>query len=251
MFRGTVNLKRTFIVIGANFFLQGTGSTFASVYGALFVKSLNTINPFTITVSMAAINMVVGFAAMVGVDRIGRRKMLFIGSIIQCAALLTMGGLGTVNGQNNAIKSGVVAMMVIFVSGYYVGWASIVHTLSAELPSTRLRDITYRVASIFNICTQFAVTFSLPYLLDEPYAGLGSKVGFIFGGVAVISIAFAFFYVPDCTGRTLEEIDVLFNSGVSLRHFDAVKLEDISGGEMDVKMKGGDVASVVRMEEAK
>lgn len=72
MFRG-VNLKRTLIVCAANFFLQATGSTFASVYGALFVKSLGTINPFTVTVIQAVISLFICLVAMVCVDRFGRR----------------------------------------------------------------------------------------------------------------------------------------------------------------------------------
>jgi SP family sugar:H+ symporter-like MFS transporter len=46
IFRSGV-IKRTVVVIGANFFLQATGQIFTSIYGALFVKSLGTINPFS------------------------------------------------------------------------------------------------------------------------------------------------------------------------------------------------------------
>jgi MFS transporter, SP family, sugar:H+ symporter len=63
------------------------------------------------------------------------------------------------------------------------------------------------------------VTFSLPYLLNAPYANLGSKVGFIFGSIACVSILFAYFIVPDCKGRSLEEIDRLFSSGIPARRF--------------------------------
>lgn len=149
------NLKRSMIVIVANFFLQSTGSVFASVYGAIFVKSLGTINQFTVTVTIASINTFICLVSMVGVDKVGRRVLLLIGASIQCAALMIMGSLGTVKNPSHAVLSGVVAMMIIFLIGFYVGWASIVHTLSAELPSSGLRDITYRTASIINIITQY------------------------------------------------------------------------------------------------
>jgi SP family sugar:H+ symporter-like MFS transporter len=35
----------------------------------------------------------------------------------------------------------------------------------------------------------------------------------------VAAIVFVFFCVPDCKGKTLEQIDFLFNQGVSLRDF--------------------------------
>lgn len=47
-FRGH-NLRRTMIVFGVNFFLQATGQAFTSLYGAIIIKSLGTINPFNYT----------------------------------------------------------------------------------------------------------------------------------------------------------------------------------------------------------
>jgi len=105
-----VNLKRSLIVITANFFLQSTGEIFASTYGALFIKSLGTVNQFTITVITASSNTVICLVSMALVDKIGRRKLLLIGGTIQCAPLMTMGGLGTVNDPTKAIKSGTIAM---------------------------------------------------------------------------------------------------------------------------------------------
>jgi MFS transporter, SP family, sugar:H+ symporter len=75
---------------------------------------------------------------------------------------------------------------------------------------------------------RFAVSFSLPYLLDAPYADLGSKVGFIFGSIAAVSVVFAFFCVPNVARRSLEDIDRLFASGIPIRKFGSAKLDDSS-----------------------
>lgn len=61
----------------------------------------------------------------------------------------------------------------------------------------------------------FAVNFSVPYML----AALGSKVGFIFGSVAFLSFIFTYFCVPECAGKTLEEVNELFNHGVAIKDF--------------------------------
>lgn len=68
------------------------------------------------------------------------------------------------------------------------------------------------------------MSFSIPYLLNAPYAALGSKVGFIFGSIAFVSIIFIYFCVPDVSGRSLEEIDWLFESRKPLRKFRGLKL---------------------------
>lgn len=67
---------------------------------------------------------------------------------------MTMGGLGTTPALGFSVKSGIIAMMVIFNFGYSFGWAPSAHILSAEIPSTRCRDMTYRTASVLNIVTQ-------------------------------------------------------------------------------------------------
>lgn len=63
------------------------------------------------------------------------------------------------------------------------------------------------------------MNFSVPYLVFPDHVGLDSKVGFIFGGVVLLSFAFIYFCVPECKGKTLEQIDWLFSNGVALRDF--------------------------------
>lgn len=62
--------------------------------------------------------------------------------------------------------------------------------------------------------------------MDDAYAGLGPRVGFIFGTVAFVAVSFSWFCVPECSGRTLEEIDRLFLEGVPIRSFKTHALAD-------------------------
>ncbi|KAL0940279.1 vegetative cell wall protein gp1 [Colletotrichum truncatum] len=224
MFHDKQVTKRTMSVIGVNFFLQATGSIFASVYGAIFVKQLGFINPFTVTMITSSINIVMCVCSMVLLDKMGRRNVIFIGGSIQTAGLFAMGGLGLTSNPSVAVKSAIVAMMIVMTTGFVLGWAPTSHVLSAEIPSMRLRDITYRTASVVNIVMQFTVAFTMPYLLNAPYANLGSKVGLIFGSIASLSLVFVYLCVPECKGRTLEEIDMLFEMKVPMRHFQKVDL---------------------------
>jgi hypothetical protein len=59
----------------------------------------------------------------------------------------------------------------------------------------------------------------IPYLIYDKYAGLNSKVGFIFGAIMTVSSVFVYFCVPECKGKTLEQVDFLFNQGIRLRDF--------------------------------
>lgn len=67
------HLRRTMIVAMANFFQQSTGQSFSSQYGTLFVKSLNSINPWAFNMGNNAVNVGGIIICLLLSDRIGRR----------------------------------------------------------------------------------------------------------------------------------------------------------------------------------
>ena len=86
--------------------------------------------------------------------------------------------------------------------------------------------------------TTFVVSFTTPYLINAKYANLGGKVGFIYGSFNFAMVVATFFVIPEMKGRTLEEIDQLFASGVSLRKFGSVKTrtaQELYESEIDKK----------------
>lgn len=72
LFQGK-NLKRTAIAVGVNFLMQASGQAFVSQYGAVYVKSLGTINPFAFNLITASINISTMLVILVLTDTIGRR----------------------------------------------------------------------------------------------------------------------------------------------------------------------------------
>lgn len=129
-----------------------------------------------------------------------------------------MGGLGTVSNPTDSHKIAIVSMLIVFSAGFVFAWAPPTYVITTEVSALRLRGASQRTTSIVNVLMNFAVKFSLPYLLYAPYAALGSRVGFIFGAITVCALVFTFFCVPECKGRTLEQVDRMFIEGVSLRH---------------------------------
>lgn len=71
--------------------------------------------------------------------------------------------------------------------------------------------------------TTFVTSFTCPYLINEEYADLGAKVGFVYGSLNVMMVVLTFFFIPELKGRTLEEVDQLFESGAPLRKFSKIE----------------------------
>ena len=56
----------------------------------------------------------------------------------------------------------------------------------------------------------FVLSYSMPYILQPQGANLGARTAFIFFGVNAFGFLGTFFYVPELSGRSLEEVDELF-----------------------------------------
>jgi MFS transporter, SP family, sugar:H+ symporter len=197
-------------VIGANISAQITGQSFGSKYGVIFLKEIGTVDPFVLNVVNNALFILIVAASMLLIDRFGRRPILLTGSFLQAASMLIVGGFATMTVIPTSYRAGMSAMLTIFYGGFCFGWAPIYHILTSEIPNSRMRDMTYTVASVCTVVTQFTVTFTIPYLYYAPYAALGPKIGFIFGSTSFATFLFAFLCVPECRKLTLEEVDYLF-----------------------------------------
>lgn len=80
---------------------------------------------------------------------------------------------------------------------------------------------------------------------DAGYGNLQGEVGFVYGGFSFISLLFVIFYLPELKGRSLEELDELFQRKISVWKFGKTVTEGVGAdiraiddqvGELDEKM---------------
>lgn len=83
----------------------------------------------------------------------------------------------------------------------------------AEVGTNQLRERTMSIATIAGFITSLLITYINPYIQDSP-GNLGSRVGLIYGSISILSMLFVFFVVPETKGRSLEELDELFQAKV-------------------------------------
>ncbi|KAJ5653887.1 hypothetical protein N7490_000890 [Penicillium lividum] len=204
------NRQRTFVVSVANFFQQATGQAFASQYGTLFVKQLNSLNPFSVTLGTNAVDIGAIIISASLVDIVGRRMLFHTSSGLQTVALMTMGGLGTADSSNVDAKKGIVAMLLLFSFSWSLGWAPLTYVIGAELPSSPLREMTLQIAYTVKLITEFVVTFTYPYMetADTPHhVDIGGKLGFIYGSLSAVAFVFGWFFIPETRNLEIEDID--------------------------------------------
>ncbi|KAI0201369.1 general substrate transporter [Astrocystis sublimbata] len=220
------NRIRTAIAVTAMFGQQITGQAFPNQYGVVFYQSQGFgQKAFLFNVIGNLTSLVACFLTWSYVDQVGRRPLLMVGGFFMGVWLFVLGGLGTIKpgGFTPSTSNLLVASLQLFTVSYNLSWAPISYVVVSEAATLRLKEKTNLIASVVSVLTTFAYSFTIPYLINAQYANLGGKVGFIYSTVDFAMVIVTFFVIPEMKGRTLEEIDQLFESGVSLRRFRDVK----------------------------
>lgn len=81
--------------------------------------------------------------------------------------------------------------------------------------SLHLSNVATAVQALFGI----VVTVAIPYMINPDQANIRGKLGFFFGGLSLISLAWSYFRLSETMGRTYEELDLMFEKDVKTREF--------------------------------
>lgn len=90
---------------------------------------------------------------------------------------------------------------------------------------------------------ELSLIFNSPYVQDAEYGNLGSRVGFVFGSISILAMIWVFFFFPEMKGRSLEELDEMFNAKITVFKFRSYKCTGIGARitEIQDKNAGGEV----------
>ncbi|KAF4450770.1 MFS hexose transporter [Fusarium albosuccineum] len=225
------NLRRTIISIAPLCIQSLSGIVFAASYATYYIQlaGYSTSESFKLQIVQQAISMIGNIMSWYLVDRVGRRALTFYGLLILTVILWLMGGLAKA-GTTGTIK-GAVSMIMLYCWWYNVTIGATAYTVLCEVSTSRLRVKTVAIGLAAQNALNMMWSFVLPYLFNPDKANLGAQVAFIFGGLAILSLVFLWFYLPETAGRTYEELDEMFIKGVPARKFKGYKPDAQANGE--------------------
>ncbi|RAK80747.1 putative MFS alpha-glucoside transporter [Aspergillus fijiensis CBS 313.89] len=220
-FKGT-DLRRTEIVCMVWAIQNLSGNSFSN-YSTYFLEQagLSTDNSYAFAMGQYGINMVGVFGAwfLMSVG-LGRRSLYLYGLCGLCVMLLVMGFLGLVpesHKTQGALATG--SMMIVWALFYQLTVGTVAYSLVAELSTRRLQIKTVVLGrTLYNIVAIICGVLT-PYMLNPGAWNWSNYAGFFWGGICFLCIVYAFFRVPEPSGRSFAELDVLFERGVSARKF--------------------------------
>ncbi|KAK0384884.1 hypothetical protein NLU13_7362 [Sarocladium strictum] len=225
MFNNPVDRRRSLLSIGAVSVQAASGSMFIIAYKAYFFAMAKVSDPFAMSnvLSMAAMVAIITNAFVV--VRWGRRRRFLLnGLLISGCFQLIIAVTYQQNPGSPSTGKVLVALSCLYMVAYNGMIAAYSWLVAGEIPSQRLRSHTFGVAAAVGFLGAWLITFTAPYFINPSALNWGPRYGYIWFPSCIVSAVWVFFFLPETKGRTLEEIDVMFQERVPARKFHAYQI---------------------------
>lgn len=193
---------------------QLTGINFIFYFGTSFFQTLGTIsNPFTTEIITTVVNVVMTPLSFWIIERFGRRSILLVGAtgMIISQFLVAIIGVSAPNAQvkggNKPAVSGEVALICINIAFFASTWGPAAWVVVGEIFPLPIRSRGVAMSAASNWMWNCIIGVITPYFVSADKLNLGPKVFFIWGSTCCLSLAFAYFLVPETKGLSLEQVD--------------------------------------------
>ena len=193
------------------------------------LAGLPTANAFNLGVGVTACGVFGNFCSWFTINSFGRRKIFLLGMAALTVILFLIGIMDVV--PTGAAKWVQSALTVIYAFVYFLTIGAMAFAILGETSSSALRAKTTALATATQAVFGIVMNTAIPYMVNPDEANLKGKVGFVFGGLALLATVGSFFYVPELKGRTFLEIDTMFLDRVPPRKMGnhQVGLEHMTG----------------------
>jgi len=202
------------IGIGLATFQQLVGINVVFYYGAILWQSVGFTENDSLLINVVSGALSIGavMLALALVDKIGRKPLLWIGSIGMSITLgLTAIAFSTVttNEAGDISLSESMGMLALVSANIYViffngTWGPVMWVMLGEMFPNQIRGSGLAVAGFAQWVSNFGITMTFPILLTS--VGLAGAYGF-YTLCAAISIFFVSKYIYETRGKELEEME--------------------------------------------
>jgi len=114
-----------------------------------------------------------------------------------------------VNGLENSHSANIVLIVFvcIYIASFAITWGPAAWVVIGEIYPLPIRAKGVAIAAASNWLWNFVIGYITPYIVDPAEGNLKSKVFFVWGGACIFALLFAYFFVPETKGLSLEQVD--------------------------------------------
>ncbi|KAF2655897.1 high affinity glucose transporter [Lophiostoma macrostomum CBS 122681] len=216
-------LKRVILGMSIQMWSQLCGMNIMMYYIVYIMKGAGIGNELLTASIQYIINVAMTLPAILWLDRTGRRPALLLGSFGMMTWLFISGAIQGAFGQpltndlditweikdHKKASQAVVACSYLFVATFATTWGPTSWTYPSEIFPVKVRAKAVSLATASNWTWNLALAFGVPPLLKS----INWKMYMIFGAFNGAALIHMFLTAPETKGKTLEEMDEVFDSG--------------------------------------
>lgn len=222
-------LKRVLLGMSIQMWSQLCGMNVMMYYVVYIMEGANIASPLLAASVQYVLNVALTLPAIVYLDRFGRRPSMLIGSFLMMSLLFVVGALQKSYGvpnkgalitsknsdiswiinNNQPVSKAIVAMTYLFVCTFATTWGPTSWTYPSEIFPTKIRAKAVSLATASNWFWNCILAFAVPPLLWN----INWKMYMIFATFNGAAFIHMFLTAPETKGKTLEEMDDVFDSG--------------------------------------
>ncbi|KAG0280921.1 hypothetical protein BGZ95_007956 [Linnemannia exigua] len=221
----TPNSRRVFLGMTLQSWSQLTGMNVAMYYIVFIFQGAGYTGNANLQASSIqyVLNVVMTIPAILFIDRWGRRPVLLIGSLFMALWLFLIGGL-----------MGKFGAPAVLEGNSTTTWA----IRDNDSASRAVIACSYLFAVSLSTASNWAFNFALAYAVPPLLESIQYRTYFIFAGFCIAMTIHVFFMFPETKGRTLEEMDQIFNSDVpAFKAWEASKIPTTKPIQYDIEQK--------------
>jgi SP family xylose:H+ symportor-like MFS transporter len=204
--------KAFWVGIGLSILQQLTGINAILYYAPEIFKSLGSSTDVSLleTSTLGVVNLIFTLLSINWVDKMGRKPLLYIGSIGMSVALFAVGMFIYFNAMGNWV----LPFLLLFMASFSISWGPIVWVLLSEIFPTKIRSLALAISVFIQWVANFAVTQVFPSLVENDWLKThfnGAFPFYSFSIICLISFLFVWKLVPETKNKSLEQMETLWN----------------------------------------
>ncbi|KAM9887576.1 hypothetical protein OXX79_013531, partial [Metschnikowia pulcherrima] len=156
---------------------------------------------------------------LVIVDSFGRRKAFMCSSVVCSVCFWYIGSYLKVNDPTQpGVEAGpggtaAIVMMYVWIASFIAAWSGGPFVVGSEVFDQNIRSFVQAINSAVSWVPIFIMSRFTTLMIEKMRYG----IYFFFASLAVLSIPFVFFCVPETKGIALEDMDKLFDRAIPAR----------------------------------
>jgi SP family galactose:H+ symporter-like MFS transporter len=175
------------------------------------------------TTVVGVVNVLFTIMAIFLVDRLGRRPLLLIGAAGMLITLTAIGIIFAIGPSKAAYF--ILVCVLLYIVSFAISMGPVFWLMSSEIFPNRLRGTGASLSTVANWSANLLISITFLSLL---HAAGNALTFWIYAFLALVTLAFVWFIVPETKGKSLEQIEAYWRYG---RHW-------VAASEAEEELRG-------------